>query len=98
MTETTASPDGTLERTPDGAVIHFERHLPYPIDAVWDAITTPERLGDWWLPFEADITIESLEGPHEAVVETILEKLEEFRAQHAGPEQARHEQGHREND
>ena len=41
MTETTASPDGTLERTPDGAVIHFERHLPYPIEAVWDAITCP---------------------------------------------------------
>lgn len=62
MTETTASPDGTLERTPDGAVIHFERHLPYPIEAVWDAITKPERLADWWLPFETDITIDLRPG------------------------------------
>ena len=62
MTETAASPDGTLERTPDGGVIHFERHLPYPIEVVWDAITNPARLADWWLPFEADITIDLREG------------------------------------
>ena len=41
MTEIAASPDGTLERTPDGGVIRFERHLPYPVEAVWDAITSP---------------------------------------------------------
>lgn len=62
MTETAASPDGTLERTPDGGVIHFERHLPYPVEAVWDAITNPARLAEWWLPFEADITVELREG------------------------------------
>lgn len=57
-----ASPDGTLERTADGGVIRFERHLPYAIRDVWDAITTPERLGDWWLPFDADITVDLREG------------------------------------
>ena len=62
MTETAASPDGTLERTPDGGVIRFERHLPYPVEAVWDAITNPARLADWWLPFDADITIDLREG------------------------------------
>jgi len=62
MTEAAASPDGTLERTPDGGVIHFERRLPYPIEAVWDAITNPARLAEWWLPFEADITVELREG------------------------------------
>ena len=62
MTEIAASPDGTLERTPDGGVIRFERHLPYPVEAVWDAITNPERLADWWLPFDADITIDLREG------------------------------------
>jgi uncharacterized protein YndB with AHSA1/START domain len=56
------SPDGTLERIAGGGVIRFERHLPYPIDDVWDAITTPERLADWWLPFDADITIDLREG------------------------------------
>ena len=62
MTEIAASPDGTLERTPDGGVIRFERHLPYPVEAVWDAITNPARLADWWLPFDADITIDLREG------------------------------------
>ncbi|HEX4866424.1 MAG TPA: SRPBCC family protein [Acidimicrobiales bacterium] len=62
MTKTAASPDGTLERTADGGIIRFERHLPYPVEAVWDAITNPERLADWWLPFDADITVELHEG------------------------------------
>ena len=62
MTELSASYDGTLERTADGGVIRFERHLPYPIREVWDAITDPERLADWWLPFEADITVDLREG------------------------------------
>jgi uncharacterized protein YndB with AHSA1/START domain len=54
--------DGVLERTADGGVIRFERHLPYPIREVWDAITSPERLADWWLPFDADITVDLREG------------------------------------
>lgn len=62
MNHTPASRDGTLERTADGGTICFERHLPYPIAAVWDAITNPERLADWWLPFEADITVDLRAG------------------------------------
>lgn len=62
MTNRPASADGTLERTPDGGTIRFERHLPYPVAAVWDAITNPERLADWWLPFDADITVDLREG------------------------------------
>ena len=54
--------DGIVERTADGGVIRFERHLPYPIRDVWDAITDPERLADWWLPFDADITVDLREG------------------------------------
>lgn len=54
--------DGMLERTPDGGVIRFERHLAYDVRDVWAAITTPERLADWWLPFEADITVDLREG------------------------------------
>ena len=54
--------DGTFERTPDGGVIRFERHLPYPVREVWSAITDPERLGAWWLPFEADISVDLREG------------------------------------
>jgi uncharacterized protein YndB with AHSA1/START domain len=58
-----ASPyDGVIERTPDGGVIRFERRLDYSIREVWDAITNPERLADWWLPFDADISIDLREG------------------------------------
>ena len=35
---------------------------PYPIRDVWDAITDPARLADWWLPFDADITVDLREG------------------------------------
>ena len=49
---TTSQYDGTLERTADGGVIRFERHLDYSIRDVWDAITKPERLAEWWLPFD----------------------------------------------
>ena len=63
MTEDLTTPyDGTLERTADGGVIRFERHLAYPVREVWDAITNPERLADWWLPFDADITVDLREG------------------------------------
>lgn len=54
--------DGTIEPTPEGGVIRFERHLPYAIRDVWDAITTPARLAEWWLPFDADITVDLREG------------------------------------
>jgi uncharacterized protein YndB with AHSA1/START domain len=57
-----SSYDGMLERTADGGVIRFERHLPYPIGDVWDSITNPARLADWWLPFDADITVDLREG------------------------------------
>jgi len=58
MSDFPASNDGTLERTADGGVIRFERHLAYPIRHVWDAMTNSERLADWWLPFDADVTVD----------------------------------------
>ena len=54
--------DGTMERTATGGVIRFERRFEYGIRDVWDAITNPERLADWWLPFDAEITIDLREG------------------------------------
>ena len=63
MNDRTASRyDGTIERTGDGGVIRFERHFAYQTRDVWDAITNPARLADWWLPFDADITIDLREG------------------------------------
>lgn len=54
--------DGIVEPTADGGVIRFERHLPYGVRDVWDAVTNPARLAEWWLPFEADITIDLRAG------------------------------------
>ncbi|MEO5840892.1 MAG: SRPBCC family protein [Acidimicrobiales bacterium] len=54
--------DGTIERTADGGVIRFERRLAHPIRDVWDALTNPKRLAEWWLPFDADITVDLREG------------------------------------
>ncbi len=34
--------DGVLERTADGGVIRFERHLAYGVGDVWNAITLPD--------------------------------------------------------
>ena len=54
--------DGVIERTADGGVIRFERHLAYSIREVWDAVTNPTRLAEWWLPFDAEITLDLREG------------------------------------
>jgi uncharacterized protein YndB with AHSA1/START domain len=62
MSDVPASHYGALERTPDGGVIRFERRLPFLVRDVWDAITDPARLADWWLPFDADITVDLREG------------------------------------
>src|SRR3546814_13376440 len=46
--------DGVIEPTADGGVLRFERRLAYPVDEVWDAVTNPGRLADWWLPFGSE--------------------------------------------
>jgi uncharacterized protein YndB with AHSA1/START domain len=55
-------PDGTIEATDTGAVLRFERRLSHPVTEVWSAITEPARLADWWLPFDADITVDLRPG------------------------------------
>ena len=56
------SRDGTLDRTADGGVIRFERHLAHTVDEVWAAITEPAQLARWWLPMPAEITVDLTEG------------------------------------
>jgi uncharacterized protein YndB with AHSA1/START domain len=59
---TLASPDGTIEYSDDEATLRFERQYPNPINDVWDAITNPARIAQWWLPFDADISLELVAG------------------------------------
>ncbi len=39
--------DGTVQEQDGRYVVRFERHLRHPIEKVWEAITEPDRLGDW---------------------------------------------------
>jgi uncharacterized protein YndB with AHSA1/START domain len=73
---TTSLYDGTMDDTADGGVIRFERRLDYAIRDVWDAITSPERLADWWLPFDAEITVDLREGGEITFVGTGDESVE----------------------
>ena len=48
--------DGVIETHADGrTVIHFERHLPHPVERVWAAITDPEQVIRWWGELNADL-------------------------------------------
>ncbi|MDO3635624.1 SRPBCC family protein [Mycolicibacterium arseniciresistens] len=46
--------DGTLTIDGDRAVLHFERRLPYPVEAVWSAITDPGERAQWFGPTTID--------------------------------------------
>jgi uncharacterized protein YndB with AHSA1/START domain len=39
--------DGVFVRERDGGVLSFERYIDRPIEKVWAALTTPERIADW---------------------------------------------------
>lgn len=51
-------PDGRLSVDGDRAVLSFERRLPFPIEAVWSAITDPNEREQWFGP----TTIDAREG------------------------------------
>jgi uncharacterized protein YndB with AHSA1/START domain len=53
-----SAPDGRLTVEGDRAVLTFERRLPYPIEAVWSAITDPSERRQWF----GDTTIEGHAG------------------------------------
>jgi uncharacterized protein YndB with AHSA1/START domain len=62
MTKDPRAGDGVIEQVGDQTVLRFERSYPNSIDDVWDALTNPARLAQWWLPFDADITVELVAG------------------------------------
>ena len=45
---------GEVTATSDAMQVVFHRHYPHPIEKVWAAITTPERLSDWLAVAEVD--------------------------------------------
>jgi uncharacterized protein YndB with AHSA1/START domain len=62
MTTDATADDGEILRVGDVVVLRFERKYPNSINDVWDALTNPERIAQWWLPFDAEITVELVAG------------------------------------
>lgn len=52
MTERT--PAGTITINGERATLAYERHLPYPIEAVWAALTEPDQRAAWFGPTAID--------------------------------------------
>jgi len=86
---TTARADGTVEEIGGRYVLRFERRLPHPVETVWDALTRPERLRDWF--GEVEVKLELVEGgkfevhttgPSELVDAIVAEVGEEGLTQH----------------
>jgi len=42
------TPTGTYEQVDGSPVVRFERTFPHPPHEVWDALTDPERLAQWF--------------------------------------------------
>ncbi|MEQ9378026.1 MAG: SRPBCC family protein [Imperialibacter sp.] len=45
---------GKLTNEPDGYKVVFERELPFSSEAVWEAITNPEKLATWFMATEME--------------------------------------------
>jgi uncharacterized protein YndB with AHSA1/START domain len=55
--QNTTKADGTLDMVDGRPVLRFERHLAHPIERVWDAITTPAGLAEWWGDVEVELDL-----------------------------------------
>ena len=51
------APLGEVTLGGDGLRVVFERHYRFPIEKVWAALTTPERLADWFAEAEIDLRV-----------------------------------------
>jgi uncharacterized protein YndB with AHSA1/START domain len=75
------SPYGTIETRDDGMyVLRYERQLRHPIERVWEALTDPEQIEEWWARAEVELAeggrarLEWLNG--DAVAEGRITRLE----------------------
>jgi uncharacterized protein YndB with AHSA1/START domain len=75
------SPYGTIETLDDGRyVLRYERQLRHPIAKVWEALTDPDQIEEWWARAEVELAeggrarLEWLNG--DAVAEGRISRLE----------------------
>jgi uncharacterized protein YndB with AHSA1/START domain len=80
---------GTVENVHGRWVLRFERRLPHPRERVWDALTRPDRISEWF--GDGDIDLDLVEGgkfevrttgPPELVDAIIREAGEDALVQH----------------
>jgi uncharacterized protein YndB with AHSA1/START domain len=55
-----AMADGTVEKIDGRYVLRFERRFQHPVERVWDALTRPERIPEWW--GEGDVELDLVDG------------------------------------
>jgi uncharacterized protein YndB with AHSA1/START domain len=46
---------GKVSKQADGYMVQFERHYPFDIMTVWDAITNPEKISKWFMKVEMEL-------------------------------------------
>ncbi len=75
--------DGTIEKVRGRYTIRFERRFDHPIEEVWEAITTAERMGEWFGEGKVELDLVEggrffvhLTGPPE-LVEAVLKEVGE---------------------
>lgn len=49
--------DGTLGQADGRYLLRFERRFAHPVERVWDALTRPERLIEWFGPTEVELEL-----------------------------------------
>lgn len=52
--------DGTIQEIDGRCVLRFERRFAHPVERVWDALTRPERLTEWF--GASEVELELVEG------------------------------------
>jgi uncharacterized protein YndB with AHSA1/START domain len=55
-----AMADGTIEEMDGRYVLRFERRFEHPVEKVWDALTRPEQITQWW--GEGEVHLDLVEG------------------------------------
>jgi uncharacterized protein YndB with AHSA1/START domain len=72
---------GTIETQPDGRyMLRYERQLRHPVEKVWEALTDPAQVEEWWARAEVELAeggrarLEWLNG--DAVAEGRVTRLE----------------------
>ena len=55
-----ATADGTIEEVDGRYTLRFERRFKHPVEKVWDALTRPDQITQWW--GEGEVQLDLVEG------------------------------------